>query len=391
MPMSHTPTDFFKVTNQTAQHFGFTTVDQLKKAPECKACDKKAPHTVTGTNKRIDAQNGLLSSAIATYCDEKLHALERPVLMYSTEQVPRSGEAAVTFHIFGVPQSIAEAILIQVARSVLNDLGYTDNTVRINSLGCNESITRYSRELTNFLRKRIEHITPDARELMKEHPLTALQHLIDNEHEVGLRSPNPLEYLSDNSRKHFREIIEYLDMSETPYEIDPKMLGHHECYSDAIFSLDVPTEDETASPVTVRGGRFDEFVSRNTDIKIPAAGVVITLKNSKAPARFPRQKNTVPSVYVVQLGFGPKVRSLLLIDQLRQSGIPVFHDLASDSLSAQLRDAEARGVKYVVIVGQKEFVEDTVILRDMAVRTQEYVPQSDLMKKLKRRNGVVTI
>jgi len=390
MRMSHTPTDFFKIANTTADHFGFMTVDQLKKAPECKECDKKAPHTVTGTNKRIDAQNGLLSSGIATFCDEKLHAIERPVLLYDVQQVPRSGEAAVTFHIFGVPQSIAEAILIQTSRSILNDLGYEDHTVRINSLGCNESITRYTRELTNFLRKRLDHITPDARELMKEHPLLALQHLIDTDHEVGQRSPNPLEYLSDNSRKHFREIIEYLDMSETPYEIDPKMLGHHECYSDALFNLDVATDEEEA-PVTVQGGRFDEFVSRNTDLGTPAAGVVITLKNSKAPARFPRHKSIEPSVYVVQLGFGPKVRSLLLIDQLRRSGIPVFHDLASDSLSNQLREAESRDVKYVIIVGQKEFVEDTVILRDMSVRTQEYIPQSDLMKKLKRRSGVVTM
>lgn len=389
--MTHTPTDFFKITNGAAHHYGFSTVDQLKKAPECKSCERKAPHSVTGTNKRLDAQHGLLSSAIATYCDEKLHALERPVLLYETQQVPRSGEAAVTFHIFGVPQSIAEAILIQIARSILAELGREEHTVRINSLGCNESLTRYSRELTNFLRKRIDHITPEARELMKEHPLLALQSLIESEHEIGFRSPNPLEYLSDNSRKHFREIIEYLDMSETPYEIDPKMLGHHECYSDAIFSLDPITEDGSEADISIRGGRFDEFVSRHTDVKVPAAGVVITLGGSKAPARFPRQKAANPSVYVVQLGFGPKVRSLLLIDQLRQSGIPVYHDLASDSLSTQLRDAEARGVKYVVIVGQKEFVEDTVILRDMSVRTQEYVPQVDLMRKLKRRSGVVTV
>jgi histidyl-tRNA synthetase len=181
-------------------------------------------------------------------------------------------------------------------------------------------------------------------------------------------------------------------MSNTPYEINPKMIEHHECYSDAIFSIDIESDQEAneAPPITVRGGRFDEFARRHTDLEVPAVGTVITLENSKIPARFPRHKSVTPSVYVVQLGFGPKVRSLLLIDQLRQSGVPVFHDLASNSLSTQLRDAEARDVKYVVIVGQKEFVEDTVILRDMSVRTQEYVPQSTLVRKLKRRVGVAT-
>jgi len=388
--MTHTPTDFLKAAANTAEHYGFKSIDQIRKSPECKACEKKSPHTVTGTNKRIDSHQGLLSSAIATYCDEKLHALEeKPVLLFNTHQVPRTGESAVTFHIFNVNKSIAEAILIQVARSVASDLGYSDHTVKINSLGCTESVTRYSRELGNYLRKRIDTMPVNAREAMKEHPMLALQSLIDEKHDLAYTSPNPLEYLSDSSRKHFREIIEYLDMSETPYEIDSKMIGHHECYSDAIFALDTNTDDETGAPISARGGRFDEFSGRNTSTRTPSAGVVIQLNNSKAPARNPRTVAQKPSVYVVQLGFGPKIRSLMLVDALRQAGIPVRHDLASDSLSTQLREAEAMGVNYTIIVGQKEFVEGTVILRDMNARNQEYVTQDTLIRKLKRRNGVM--
>ena len=231
---------------------------------------------------------------------------------------------------------------------------------------------------------------PTARELMKEHPLHALQHLIETDHELAYRSPNPLEYLSDTSRKHFREIIEYLDMSETPYEIDPKMLGHHECYSDAIFSLDIPIEEGSeAAPITARGGRFDEFVYRNTRTRTPAAGLVVVLQNSKAPTRTPRPRVKKPSVYVVQLGFGPKIKSLLLIDSLRRVGVPVFHNLASDSLSTQLRDAEDRGVKYTVIIGQKEFVDNTVIFRDMEQRNQEYVDHDTLIRRLRRRSTII--
>lgn len=385
--MSHTPTEFLKVANHTAEHFGFQTIDQYRKAPECKNCEKPMPHSVSGANKRADDHHGLLSSGIATYCDEKLHALERPVLLYAFQQMPFTGETAVTFHIFNVERSIAEAILIQVTRALATDLGHTDHTVRINSLGDADSLTRYNRELTNFLKKRMDAMPVNARELMKEHSLLALADLVSQGHELAHRSPNPLEYLSDPSRKHFREIIEYLDMSEIPYEIDPKMLGHHECYSDAIFTLDVLTEEGEA-PITARGGRFDEFVYRTTRTRTPAVGAVVVLKNSKAPARAPRPKAQNPSVYVVQLGFGPKIRSLLLIDSLRRQGIPVYHDLASDSLSSQLRDAERRGVKYTLIIGQKEFVEDTVILRDMDVRNQEYVDHATLIKKLKRSAAV---
>ncbi len=384
--MSLSSTEFLKAANHTADHFGFQTIEKLRKTPECKRCITSMPHTVTATNKRTDSHQGLLSSGISTYCEENLHALEKPVLLYSFEQVPRTGETAVTFHIFNVERSIAEAILIHTTKSFVSDLGFTDHTVRINSLGDSDSLTRYSRELGNFLKKRLDTMPSAARELMKEHPLRALTHLIDKEHELAFSSPNPLEYLSDPSRKHFREIIEYLDMSETPYEIDPKLLGHHECYSDAIFSLDiVDSKNEEETPITVRGGRFDEFVYRTTRTRTPAVGAVVTLKNSKAPARNPKPKPSKPSVYVVQLGFGPKIKSLLLVDSLRKAGIPAFHDLASNSLSTQLRDAEAKNVKYTVIIGQKEFVEDTVIFRDMSARNQEYIDQDTLIRKLKRK------
>ena len=389
--MPPTPTEFLKIANNTAEHFGFQTIEQLRKDPECKKCDTAIPHTVNSTNKKTDSHQGLLNSAVATFCEEKLHALERPVLLYSLGQVPRTGETAATFHIFNVERSIAEAILIHASRALVTDLGYTNHSVHINSLGDSDSMTRYSRELANFLKKRLDTMPPAARELMKEHPLHALGNLISQNHELALRSPNPLEYLSDPSRKHFREIIEYLDMSETPYEIDPKMLGHHECYSDAIFSLAIEAESasgEPEEPIVARGGRINEYMQRTTRTQTPAAGAVVILKNSKAPARSPRPKRRKPSVYVVQLGFGPKIKSLLLVDSLRQAGIPVYHNLASDSLSAQLHEAEAHKVKYTLIIGQKEFVENTVIFRDMEVRNQEYIDIETLIRRLKRKSFV---
>jgi histidyl-tRNA synthetase len=386
--MSYSPTEFLKVAHHTAEHYGFQTIEQLRKHPACKDCTVSLPHTVTATNKKIDAHGGLLSNGVVTFCEEKLHALGEPILLYSIDQMPRSGEPAVTFHIFNVERSIAEAILIQVTRALANELGHTEHTVRINSLGDRDSVSRYTREVTNYLKKRLDHMPPEARELMKEHPLSALSNLVSLDHELAHRSPSPLEFLSDGSRKHFREIIEYLDMSETPYEIDPKMLGHHEYYSDAIFSLDIHDEEGNPAPLMIRGGRFSEFMQRNTKARTPVVGAVAILKNSKTPSRLPRVKTGTPSVYVIHLGFGPKIKSLMLIDELRQAGIPVMHNLASDSLSAQLRDAEAKGIRFAVIMGQKEFVENTVILRDLSIRNQEFVEQSAVVKKLKKQSAV---
>ena len=384
--MKYSPTEFLKIATNTAEHFGFRTADVLSKNPLCKNCEISVPYSTDPKDKKIDHCDGLLTCGVSTYCQENLHALKAPVLLYSLEQLPKTDVTAITLSIFNVQKSIAEALLIQAGRSLLQELEQENHVVRINSLGDNESSTRYSRELANFLKKRLDTMPITARELMKEHPLLALMDLIEKEHDLAFRSPNPLEFLSDQSRKHFREIVEYLDMTETPYEIDPKMMGHHEYYSDALFSIE-PTDkiDDVGPTVTIRGGRYDEFLYRKTRSRIPAAGAVITYRNGKQPTRMPKAKSVDPTVYVIQLGFGPKVRSLMVIEELKRAGIPVRHDLASDSLSTQLRDAEARGVRYTVIIGQKEFVDQTVILRDMKERNQENIPIDIMLKKLKKQ------
>ncbi len=387
--MKYSPTEFLKVASNTAEHFGFKTAEVLKTDPRCQNCEALLSQNFTAEDHKHDSQHGLLTNCVSNYCVLNLHALNTPVLLYSLDQIPNSDTTSLTLSIFNVQKSIGEALLIQAGRSILSDLGIEDHIVRINSLGDNESTTRYSRELSNFLRKRLEYLPPSARELMKEHPFLALMHLVDKEHDLAYRSPNPLEYLSDQSRKHFREIVEYLDMTETPYEIDPKMVGHHEYYSDALFAIEPTNREEDGSPaISISGGRFDEFLYRKTRSRIGGVGAVITYKNSKQPSRLPKAKHPNPNVYVVQLGFGPKVRSLKIIEELKRVGVPVRHDLASDSLSAQLRDAESRGVRYTVIIGQKEFVDQTFILRDMRERNQENVSLEALLRKLKRQVSV---
>ena len=388
MGIISSPTEFIKIATQTAYHYGFEPLESLRNSKQCTTCKKMSVRKVSAADKRIDALYGMLASGISTYYDAHFYALGRPVLFFSVEQVPRTGEVALCLQILGVEKSIAEALLIQTARSLLFDAGYEHQCVRINSLGDRDSVARYSRELTNYLRKRLENMPVSARELLKEHALIALMDLIEHEDELAVRSPSPLEYLSDNSRKHFREIVEYLDMSETPYEIDTRLIGHHHCYSDALFSIELRDESEHSildAPFVIRGGRYDEFVRRMTKTQVPATGAVIIFKERKVPARIPRpRRSSIPSTYIVQLGFGPKIKSLLLLDTLKQAKISVYQNLTSDSLSAQLREAEALNVPYSLILGQKEYVEGTVIVRDMFSRSQESVPIESLVTYLKR-------
>lgn len=380
--------DFIRSASRTAHHYGFSSVDVLKDNPACKTCAERVEHKASAQEKKVDSLHGILTSGMTAYFDNKINAIQGPALFYTIEKVPRTGEIAVAFHALNVRKSIAEVLLIQAMRSLLADIGHESSLVRINSLGDADSLVRYTRDLTSFLRKRMDDMPISARELMKQHPCEALMHLAEKEHELVHKSPSPLEYLSDVSRKHFREIVEYLDMTQTPFEIDPRLMGHHACYSDALFAIDVLDKDgvrHSDDAIVIRGGRYDAFVQRMSKEKIPAVGAVIILKNKKAPTAMPTPRaKQLPSVYLAQLGFGPKVRSLLLIEELRRAGISVIQNVTSDSLTEQLRHAEAHKARYALIVGHKEFMDDSVIVRNLEEQNQENIPMKSIVTHLKR-------
>ena len=74
------------------------------------------------------------------------------------------------------------------------------------------------------------------------------------------------------------------------------------------------------------------------------------------------------------------------IDIAFQAHIPIQQSLSKDSLASQLGVAEKLGIPYTIIFGQKEALEDSVIVRDMENRSQKTIPigkLADYLKKLK--------
>src|SRR5262249_43301985 len=109
--------------------------------------------------------------------------------------------------------------------------------------------------------------------------------------------------------------------------------------------------------------------------ELGAVGVTISLKDSKAK---PTKKMACwrfkkPLAYLVQMGPEAKQKSLKLIETLRKAKISIYHSLTKDKLVAQLTAAEALKVPYLIIMGQKESMENTVIVRATENRSQDVV------------------
>ena len=147
-----------------------------------------------------------------------------------------------------------------------------------------------------------------------------------------------------------------------------------------------PTEIAPKTLALGGGGRYD-YLSKAMGYKkeIPGVGFGLGIDRIiEASIKIPKPRiYKKPKVYFIQLGTEAKMKSLKVIEVLRQGKIPVRQSLSKDSLGSQLAIAEKSAIPHTLIFGQKEALENTIIVRDMSNRFQETVEIENLAKYLK--------
>ena len=90
-------------------------------------------------------------------------------------------------------------------------------------------------------------------------------------------------------------------------------------------------------------------------------------------------------VYFVQLGDMGKKKSFKIFEELRKNGIAVGESLGRDSVKSQLKLADKSGSDISLILGQKEAIDETIIIREMSSGIHEVIPQSKMIEILKKK------
>ena len=129
-------------------------------------------------------------------------------------------------------------------------------------------------------------------------------------------------------------------------------------------------------------GLIEELGGKPTPAIGFAAGIERIILNLK------KQGVSVPAppglqVLIACLGEPAREAAIKLAAVLRRDGVPAVTAAGEKSLKAQLRQANALGVRYAVIIGEDEVKAGTVTLRDMASARQETIGVADLAGRLK--------
>lgn len=287
-------------------------------------------------------------------------------------------------HVIGAPAAIAEALLIVVVSGIAQDIGVTERVLTINSIGSLESSNRYVRDVGHFLRKHLDSIAPALRPRAAEDPLGTLIQLFEKGHPAMNRAPQSVEYLTEDERRRFWDLLEYLEISGVSYELSPSVLGSRDVWAHTLFEVS-RTDEETGTRIPFAvGGRYDPLATRILGHPGVAAVAAITCEIRGKTKTTPTRAPSTP-LYFAHLGAEARRKALPMLENLRREGIFVEQSLLHDRLQEQMERAKRHKISHMLIMGHKEAMEGTILVREMATNAQEAVPVGDLPSYLRRQ------
>ena len=365
-----------------AEYYGFEHLDgALERAQKKMSSPRAISPRGTIALARRDEKSLLTVAKKTTLC---VNANQPTSLVWRIEHTKdRPGSAVLELHIIGAPTTVAEALLLTIVSIIADEAGVKERTVSINSIGSHESSNRFVRDVGIFLRKHIESISPSLRPRAALDPVGTLVQLIERQHPAIARLPQSVEYLTEDERKRFWELLEYLETLHLSYELNPQVLGSRDCWSHSLFEISTKDPDTGSKIRFAAGGRYDPLATNIRGVATPAVMVSISCE-ARGQSRLKPKKPPAPAVYVAHLGNAAKRKVFSVLEILRHAKIPVHQSLLMERVGEQMAHEKQLGVPCIIIMGHKEALEDSVLVREVATNSQDSVPIDRLIPYLRR-------
>ena len=371
------PDDILKRVHAIGNYYGFTS---LASAAAAKKATAKTPYPENLVLEALDPNARETAAFLKHVRDAGLApATAQPLFLWHSNAAagrPAPKQILIQFHALGVEHAIADAVLIRAMRALISDLVKDEPQLRVNSMGDKETRTRFTRELGVYFRKQGALLPTDCVATAKRGELfEAAEQLCMSDSRDEL--PSPTDHLSEASRKHFENVLEYLEATDTPYNLCSSLLSRGTAWTETCFQI---TSDDR---ISAWGSRYNDLAKHFFKTALPSIGAIIRI-NVEERMEMPSVKERSAARFVfVHIGEEAKRESMKITDLLRKARIPLTQAIGIESLTEQMRYAETLNPPYLLIMGRKEALERSVILRERSTYTETSIPLDSLIDRLR--------
>ncbi len=292
------------------------------------------------------------------------------------------------FETLGEAGPVIDVQTIQIFYNILKELRLKDLVIEINSIGDNQCRPYYKKLLMSYFKSRESGLCADCKRRLRENPLRILDCKEEKCHQVISQAPQMIDHLCEECHSHFKEVLEFLEEIELSYTLNPYLVRGLDYYTKTVFEISYQSSEGKTVGSLAGGGRYDGLSKLLGGKPNPGCGgaagierIVAVMKEKNIKFSEP----AAPKIFLAQLGTLAKRKSLKLLEDFRKQRIDISESFGRDSLKAQLSRANKIGVKYTLILGQKEALENHILIRDMATGKQETVKLDKVVKEIEKR------
>ena len=290
------------------------------------------------------------------------------------------------FHQFGIEafgSNFAEqdAEIIALAWHLLAHFRLTNKIdLQVNSIGTSECRAGYRDALKQFLKPHFDELSEISKRRFNTNPLRILDSKNKKEQTILKNGPRISDYYTKDDKEHFNEVKTYLKAMNIPFTINSGLVRGLDYYTKTVFEI---TSNELGSQdALLGGGRYDSLVETLGGKPTPgigfAAGIerILLLINEE---NFKEHK-PAPDIYLICLEKKGIPVSLNIAKILRLKGLNIVSDPLRRSMKAQMRDANKLRARYVLILGESELKDNTIIFKNLESGKQESIKQEKIVK-----------
>lgn len=338
------------------------------------------------------------AAVVRSYIEHGMRSWPRPVKLFYVGpffryERPQRGRLRqhhqFGLEIIGSSAPITDAQLLYVTHVLLQQLGLEDYVARINSLGEPTERAAYLKLLKEHYRRNRQKLCQDCKERLVKNPLRLLDCKEEKCQQLANTAPRLLDHLSEDSRRHFEAVLTALDALEVPYEIAPGLVRGIDYYTHTVYEFTTRNAEVEGGRISFGGGgRYNGLVKLLGGKDVAAAGGACGIERIIDRLKAEGVELTItdkPRIFVAQLGEQSKYEALKVMRRLQEAQIPFAESVDRDGMQPQLKQADRLGVTWALIVGHKEVIDKTVILRNMESGMQEVITRDDLIPELQRR------
>lgn len=265
----------------------------------------------------------------------------------------------------GSPHPEQDAEVITAAYRLLQELGIRTMTLKLNNIGNKSSRVRYRDVLTEFLSDHLDRLSKTSQERIKTNPLRILDTKNPEEQTILEKAPHILDFLDEDDRKHYDEVLTYLDQLGVPYEQDHQLVRGLDYYTRTTFEIISPKLG--AQDALCGGGRYDDLVEDLGGKPTPAIGFAAGIERILLAMDEKNMDSLEPAPRIYLAAASESARSTIFklgID-LRNAGLFVDFDILYRSLKSQLREANRLNCVSAIIIGEDELIEGVAQVKDL--------------------------